>query len=117
MNRTVSKPEGLASFILGIISIFYMAPVFVPLAIITGIVALFKRQFLWGVLGLICAFIGFMTSPILLAALGLAALGLGHSFYFSYPEQEIHREAPKPQGELIKIRYIQEPQSEETIWI
>jgi hypothetical protein len=53
-----------------------MAPVFVPLAIITGIVTLFKKQFLWGMLGLLCAFIGFIASPILLAALGLTAIAI-----------------------------------------
>jgi len=110
MNNKPSKPEGLASFILGLISIFFMSPVFVPLAILTGIVALFKRQFLWGILGLICAFIGFITSPILLAALGLTALALHthpFNFYYSYPKQQIQRPAPEPKRNLIEIRFIQ----------
>ena len=75
-SNVANKTEGLVSFIMGVVSIFYMAPVFVPLAIITGIVALFKKQFLWGMLGLICAFIGFITSLILLAALGLTAIAI-----------------------------------------
>ena len=111
MNNKPSKPVGLASFILGIISIFYMSPVFVPLALITGIVSLFKKQFLWGILGLICAFIGFITSPILFAALGLTAIALQpHSFNFnySYPKQQIQKKAPESKRNLIEIRYIQE---------
>jgi hypothetical protein len=120
MNNKPSKPEGLTSFILGIISIFYMSPIFVPLAILTGIVALFKRQFLWGILGLICAFIGFITSPILLAALGLTALALqphSFNFHYSYPKPQMQKQAPEPKRNLIEIRYIQAPRIEENTWV
>ena len=120
MNNKPSKPEGLASFILGIISIFYMSPVFVPLAVITGIVALFKKQFLWGILGIFCAFIGFITSPILLATLGLTALALqpnSFNLYYSYPKPQIQKQAPEPKRNLIEIRYIQVPRLEGNTWV
>lgn len=65
---------GIASFIFGTISIIVMAPIFVPLAVIFGIIAIFKKQTTWGVLGLICAFLGFATSPILLGLLALTSI-------------------------------------------
>ena len=51
-----------------------MAPVFVPLAVLLGVVALFKKQFVWGLLGLLCALAGFLTSPILLGLVALHSL-------------------------------------------
>ena len=120
MSNKPSKPEGLASFILGLVSIFYMSPVFVPLAIITGIVALFKRQFLWGILGLFCAFIGFITSPILLAALGLTAIALQpntFNFNYIYPKPQTQKLAPEPKRNLIEIRFIEKPRLVENTWV
>jgi hypothetical protein len=111
MNNNASKSEGLVSLTLGIISIFYMSPVFVPLAIVVGIVALFKKQFLWGILGILCAVIGFVTSPILLAALGLTAFALqAHSLDHDFrPKQHIHKPAPDTQRQSIEIRFNQTP--------
>jgi len=40
---------GIASVIFGIISLFFLAPLFVPLALLCGILAVFKKQRLWGV--------------------------------------------------------------------
>ena len=74
VQNNSSNALGIASFIFGLISIFVLSPIFVPLAVILGIIAVIKKQFVWGVLGLVCAVIGFMTSPILLG-LGLAAIG------------------------------------------
>jgi nitrogen fixation-related uncharacterized protein len=110
-NNNASKSEGLVSFTLGIISIFYMSPVFVPLAIVVGIVALFKKQFLWGILGILCAVIGFVTSPILLAALGLTAFALqAHSFDHDLrPKQHIQKPAPDTKRQSIEIRFNQTP--------
>jgi len=116
MNNNPSPSAGPASFIFGVISIFYLSPIFVPLAVITGIVALFKKQFVWGVLALFCAVIGFLTSPILLAALGLTALALDpHSIHFeySYPKEHIEKPAPENKKQLIEIRSIQPPYTKE----
>ena len=63
---------GIASFVLGVLSIFFMAPLFVPLAIIFGIFGL-KDNMGLSIAGMICALIGFFTSPILLGLVGLAA--------------------------------------------
>ncbi len=69
-NVTSGGSIGIACLIFGVISIFFMSPIFVPLALITGIIAVFKRQYVWAVIGLICAIVGFLTSPILMGALG-----------------------------------------------
>jgi accessory gene regulator protein AgrB len=74
---------GIASFIFGLISIFILSPIFVPLAVIVGTIAVIKKQYSWGILGLVCAVIGFLTSPILLGLLGLFTFGSGHQAYLS----------------------------------
>jgi hypothetical protein len=75
VQNNTSNAIGIASFVFGIISIFIFAPLFVPLAVILGIVAIVKKQLVWGILGIFCAIIGFATSPILLGLLGLVSIG------------------------------------------
>ena len=59
---------------LGLLGIFSIGYVFVPLAFIASIVALFSGQIIWGVFGLLLSFAGLLTSPFLLAFLGMAWL-------------------------------------------
>ena len=59
---------------LGLLGIFSIGYVFVPLAFIASIVALFSGQIIWGVFGLLLSFAGLLTSPLLLAFLGMAWL-------------------------------------------
>lgn len=66
---------GIASFVFGVLSIFLLAPVFVPLAVLLGIIGVIKKQLVWSILGLVCALIGFITSPILLGIFGLVSIG------------------------------------------
>ncbi len=75
VRHDATNALGIASFIFGLISIFILAPIFVPLAVILGIIAVLKKQLVWGVLGLVCAVIGFITSPILLGLFGLVSFG------------------------------------------
>lgn len=75
VRNETANAIGIASFILGLISIFFLSPIFVPIAIILGIIAVIKKQLLWGILGLVCALLGFITSPILLGIFGLASIG------------------------------------------
>lgn len=75
LQNNTSNALGIASFVFGVISIFILAPLFVPLAILLGIIAVIKKQLVWGILGIFCALIGFATSPILLGILGFASLG------------------------------------------
>jgi hypothetical protein len=70
-----SNAFGIASLICGIIGIFIFSPIFVPLAVLFGIIALVKKQFAFAIVGLICASIGFFTSPILMGWLALMSLG------------------------------------------
>nr|VFK12801.1 MAG: hypothetical protein BECKLPF1236B_GA0070989_104018 [Candidatus Kentron sp. LPFa] len=65
---------GIASFIFGLLSIFFLAPLFVPLALLLGVIGVIKKQLIWSVLGIVCGIIGFVTSPILLGLFGLAAI-------------------------------------------
>lgn len=74
IRNETSNGIGIAAFVFGVISIFFMSPVFVPLAVLLGIIAVIKKQLIWGVLGLLCASIGFITSPILLGIFGLVSI-------------------------------------------
>lgn len=58
----------------GILAIFFNGVVFVPIAIVCSIIALFMGQGMWAFLGFLTAFAGIMTSPVLLALLGLGAV-------------------------------------------
>lgn len=74
IKNDMSNAAGIASFIFGLISIFFMAPIFVPLSILFGIIAIAKKQTGWAVIGLICAYFGFVTSPILMAMFAVTTI-------------------------------------------
>jgi len=74
IEKNTSNAFGIASFIFGVISIFLLAPVFVPLSLLFGLIAIASRQLAWGIVGVTCAVIGFMTSPILLSLFGLMTI-------------------------------------------
>jgi len=74
VRHDTSNADGIASFIFGLISIFIFAPLFVPLAVILGIIAIINRTLVWGTLGLICAAIGFLTSPVLLGLFAITTI-------------------------------------------
>lgn len=65
----------------GILGIFTYGIIFVPIAFVCSIIALFMGQGMWAFLGFLTAFAGLMTSPALLAVLGLGALAA----YFGIP--------------------------------
>ena len=75
LERSPSNGFGIASLIFGTIGIFIFSPIFVPLAVLFGIIALVKKQLAFGIVGLICAAIGFFTSPILMGWLALMSVG------------------------------------------
>ena len=56
----------------GFLGIFTSATIFVPLALICSVVALFMRQMSWAFIGLLLSVMGFLTSPVLLTLLGLS---------------------------------------------
>ena len=59
---------------LALLGIFTSGVVFVPLAFLASVIALFSGQIIWGVFGILLSFAGLATSPILLGMLGLAWL-------------------------------------------
>ena len=75
MQQGASNAIGIVSFIFGLISVFILSPLFVPLALILGTIGIVKKQMLWSIMSIVLAIIGFATSPILLglfAGIGLA---------------------------------------------
>jgi len=65
---------GYFAVALGLLGIFSIGYIFVPLAFIASIIALFSGQIIWGVFGLLLGLAGLLTSPFLLAFLGMAWL-------------------------------------------
>ncbi len=59
---------------LALAGIFTSGTIFVPLAFIASVIALFSGQIIWGIFGILLSFAGLLTSPILLTFLGLAWL-------------------------------------------
>jgi len=57
----------------GLLSIFTIGVVFVPLALVCSLIALFSGQATWGFAGLILTVVGLLTSPHLLLLIGLGA--------------------------------------------
>ena len=66
---------GIVSFVIGIIGIFLISFILSPLALLFGIISMFReKNKLWGLLGIVCAVIGAITSPILMGILGLSLI-------------------------------------------
>lgn len=57
----------------GLLGIFTIGFVFVPLGLICSVLALFMGQAVWGFLGLLLAIAGFITSPKLWVIVGMGA--------------------------------------------
>jgi hypothetical protein len=65
----------------GVLGIFTNGTIFVPLAFICSVAALFVGQGAWAFGGFLLSVAGLLTSPVLLALLGLGALAA----YFGLP--------------------------------
>lgn len=57
---------------LALLGIFTTGYIFVPLAFLASVIALFSGQIIWGIFGILLSFAGLLTSPVLLALLGMA---------------------------------------------
>jgi len=67
-----TKPVmGWAAVGFGVLGIFTKGYLFVPLALVCSVLALFMRQGVWAFVGLLLTVVGLLTSPVLLALLGL----------------------------------------------
>ena len=73
VNQKASSAIGICALIFAILGFFFLAILFVPLSLIMSAIALFKKQYAWGISALIIALIAAMTSPTLLLMLGFAA--------------------------------------------
>ena len=65
---------GASAVAFGILGIFSMGYIFVPLALICSIITLFLGQISWAFIGLLLTVAGLLTSPVLLGLLGIAWL-------------------------------------------
>ncbi len=69
-----SKTFSIFGIVFGLLSVFIMAILFVPLSIIFSLLGLLKRDttnIILGVTGLVLSLIGLMTSPLLMGLIGL----------------------------------------------
>ena len=62
---------GAAAIVFGILGIFTKGYIFVPLALICSLIALFMGQISLAFIGLLLSVAGLLTSPVLLAILGV----------------------------------------------
>lgn len=65
----------------GLLGIFSKGYIFVPLAFVCSLAALFFGQVAWAFGGFLLTVVGLLTSPVLIALLGLGALAA----YFGIP--------------------------------
>ena len=73
----------------GLVGVFAFGIVFVPLALVFGTVAVLRGQWALGFIGLALAVFGFLTSPTLMALVGLGAV----AWFF-----HLHAPMPPPPG-------------------
>ena len=71
------RPDGIpiigaAAVVFGILGIFTKSYIFVPLALVCSLISLFLGQISWAFIGLLLAVAGLLTSPVLLAILGVS---------------------------------------------
>lgn len=67
-----SRPVfGTLSVVLGLIGVFVASFILSPLALVLGVIAIFSGQPISGVTGVLLATAGILTSPVLIALLGL----------------------------------------------
>jgi hypothetical protein len=74
LNPPPRPVAGYMAVASGLAGLFFYGPVFVPLALILSLVAIFTGHGLWGFVGLVLAAAGLLTSPTLLALIGLGAI-------------------------------------------
>jgi len=65
---------GLFAVGFSVLGIFTLAPVFAPLGLILGIIALFVGQVALGITAILLAVIAALTSPTIVAVIGLGAV-------------------------------------------
>lgn len=74
LKNESSHSIGISSFVLEC-RVFFLSPVFVPLAFVFGIIGAINNQMAWIIFGLICALLGFLTSLVLLCVFNMVSIG------------------------------------------
>ncbi|MDR1742067.1 MAG: hypothetical protein LBR38_09560 [Synergistaceae bacterium] len=69
-----SQAIGICALVFAIISLFIAAIVFVPLAIILGVIGIVKKQYAWAISALVVAIVSALMSPTLWAIFSGATL-------------------------------------------
>ena len=69
---------GTLGIIFGFIGIFILSPLFSPIALILGILACGKKEYAAGIISIIFAILGIITSPILMALINLPTFTYYH---------------------------------------
>ena len=62
---------GTLGIIFGFVGIFILSPLFSPIALILGSLACLQKEYTAGILSIIFAILGIITSPILMALLNM----------------------------------------------
>ena len=69
--REQAQNYGVLSIIFGFVGIFIFSILFSPIAFILGVLAISKKEYVAGVIGIIFSIVGVLTSPILMALFNL----------------------------------------------
>ena len=72
--KQYSPIYGTLGIIFGFIGIFILSPLFSPIALILGLLACLKREYAAGIISILFATIGILTSPILMALINLPTI-------------------------------------------
>lgn len=73
VNQPASSAIGICALVFAIISVFFLAIVFVPISLILSIIALIKKQFVWAICAIIVAIVSAWLSPTIWFALGIGS--------------------------------------------
>lgn len=76
--KQYSPIYGTLGIIFGFIGIFILSPLFSPIALIMGTLACLRREYSAGVISILFAVIGILTSPILMALINLPTITYYH---------------------------------------
>ena len=69
--REKAQNYGVLSIVFGFVGIFIFSIIFSPIAFILGVLAISKKEYVAGFIGITFSIIGVLTSPIFMALLNL----------------------------------------------
>ena len=72
--REQAQNYGVLSIIFGFVGIFIFSILFSPIAFILGVLAISKKEYVAGFIGITFSIVGVLTSPILMALFNLPML-------------------------------------------